>query len=105
MGTNQGEELLPNLVDGIAKANPEAVYAEVPASTTTYENGYLKITYRTLANAVNGIAWLLHDQLGEGTNHDTIAYIGPNDPSYVIMILGAVKAGYKVRLWNFKTLI
>ena len=94
------EQLLPNIVDGIAERTPETIYAEVPASPTTYKDGYIKINYRTLANAVNGVAWLLHDQLGEGLNYDTVAYIGPNDPTYVIMILGAIKAGFKVRWWR-----
>ena len=49
-----------------------------------------------LANAINGVAWLLHDKLGRGIKHDTEAYIGPNHIAYVIMILGATKAGYKV---------
>ena len=80
----------------MARIRPWAIYAETPASATTYGKGYIKITYRALANAVNGVAWLLHDQLGKGNKHETVAYIGANDLSYVVMILGATKAGYKV---------
>ena len=76
--------------------DPHAIYAETPASPTTYDNGWRKIAYSALANAINGVAWLLHDKLGRGTKHDIIAYIGPNDIAYIIMILGATKAGYKV---------
>ncbi len=93
----QRKQLLPNLVDGMARTRPGAIYAETPLSPTTYDKGYLKITYRALANAINGVAWLLCDHLGEGTKHDTIVYLGPNDLAYVVMILGATKAGYKVR--------
>ena len=56
----------------------------------------MKITYGRLANAVNRIAWWLVDNLGVAKNHETLAYIGPNDLRYPAFILGAVKAGYKV---------
>lgn len=94
---HQRRQLLPNLVDGMARTRPGAIYAETPLSPTTYDKGYLKITYRALANAINGVAWLLCDHLGEGTKHDTIVYLGPNDLAYVVVILGATKAGYNVR--------
>lgn len=94
----RSKQLLPNIVDGMAKARPEALYAEMPASYNSYDKGYRKITYRELANAINGIAWFLTEQLGLGEGFETLAYVGPNDLSYPIIILGAVKAGYKVRL-------
>ena len=92
------KQLLPNIVDGMAKSRPEALYAETPASYSSYDGGYRKITYRDLANAVNGVAWLLNEQLGPGREFETLAYVGPNDLSYPIVILAAVKTGYKVSL-------
>lgn len=92
------KQLLNHIVDGTAATRPSAVYAEVPKSFDSYEPGYQRITYRALANAINGVAWWLHHKLGPGQDHQTLAYIGPNDLTYVIMILGAVKAGYKVIL-------
>lgn len=93
---HQKKQLLPNIIDGMAKTRPEAIYAEIPRSPTSYEAGYRKITYRDLSNAINGIAWLLEKQLERGKHHETLAYIGPNDLGYIFMVLGAVKAGYKV---------
>ena len=92
---HQKKQLLPNIIDGMAKVRPWAVYAETPKSPVTYEDGYRKITYIAFASAINGVAWMLDTELGKG-KHETLAYIGPNDLAYVIMILGAVKAGYKV---------
>ncbi|KAL9017855.1 MAG: hypothetical protein Q9185_004803 [Variospora sp. 1 TL-2023] len=92
------KQLLNHIVDGTAVTRPSAIYAEVPRSFDSYEPGYRRVTYRALANAVNGIAWWLHQTLGPGQDHQTIAYVGPNDLTYVIMILGAVKAGYKASL-------
>ncbi|MCJ1375961.1 hypothetical protein MMC20_007199 [Loxospora ochrophaea] len=94
----QKKQLLIHVVDGMAKARPEALFAEYPISATTYADGDLKITYDSLANAVNGVAWWLNRELGPGKDFETLAYIGPNDVRYNAMILGAVKAGYKILL-------
>lgn len=92
----QKKQLLNHMVDGMAHARPHALYAEFPKSTTAYDAGFYKITYAALANAVNGVAWLLSRELGPGKNHETLTYIGPRDFRHNIMVLGAVKAGYKV---------
>ena len=91
-----GKQLLNHVVDDLARLTPSAVWAEMPISTTTYEHGYRKITYRMLANAVNGVAWWMHRTLGPGHEFETLAYFGPWDIRYVLLLLGAVKAGYKV---------
>lgn len=86
-------ELVPTLVDRLAEVKPNSLYAEYPVSTLTYEEGYRRITYRDLANAVNGVAWWLQEALGPGKDFEILAYIGPNDLRYPALILGAVKAG------------
>lgn len=63
----------------MAQTRPSAVCAEVPRSSDSYEDGYRKVTYGALANAVNGVSWSVKGILGEGQNHQTLAYIGPND--------------------------
>ena len=93
---SRNKQLLNNIVDGMAKYRPSAIYAEIPQSHDTYQHGYRAVTYGALANAVNGVAWWLKERLGESRDFQTLAYIGPNDLAYVIMILGAVKAGFKV---------
>jgi hypothetical protein len=99
------KDILNNIVDFMAKRHPQALFAEFPVSPTSYNAGYRKINYESLANAVNGAAWWLHDALGgQGKNFETLAYIGFNDPRYNILVLAAVKAGYKVcnRIWRSK---
>ena len=88
--------LLPIAIDEIARLEPEALYAEYPTSPTSYEEGFTPVTYAQFANAINGAAWLLENELGQGRNHETVAYIGPSDLRYMIMAMGAVKAGFKV---------
>ena len=49
-----------------------------------------------LANAINGVAWWMQQSLGPAINFETLAYFGPWDIRYILLLLGAVKAGYKV---------
>ena len=87
------ENLVPRIIDRLAAEDPDTLYAEYPHSTLSYEEGYRKITYDDLANAVNGIAaWLLRT-LGSGQNFEILPYIGPNDVRYPALVLGAIKAG------------
>lgn len=90
------EQLLPDIVDHYAIIKPNAVYAEFPRCSTSYDKGYCSITYRDLANAVNGLASWLIESIGPGCSFQPLAYIGPNDIRYTALVLGAVKAGYTV---------
>ncbi|KAJ8067956.1 hypothetical protein OCU04_003538 [Sclerotinia nivalis] len=95
---NWKNELLPKIVDNLADVDPEALYAEYPVSTVTYDQGYRKITFGDFANAVNCVAWWLHETLGPGKDSEVLTYIGPNDLRYPALILGAAKAGYLIFL-------
>ncbi|KAK6598613.1 nonribosomal peptide synthetase [Botrytis cinerea] len=94
----QAKTLLVHIVDHMAKTKPQALYAEFPTSPVTYDEGFRRVTYKDFANAINGVAWCLHDNLGAGKELETLAYIGPNNLIYPSLILGATKAGYKVLL-------
>ncbi|PYI07034.1 acetyl-CoA synthetase-like protein [Aspergillus sclerotiicarbonarius CBS 121057] len=96
-GFNPRTQLVPHIVDHYATVKPEAIYAEYPVSLVTYEDGYRPITFKAFANAVNGIAWWLVEKLGPG-NGEILAYVGPNDLRYPALVLGAVKAGYRMFL-------
>lgn len=39
------KELLPHIVDHWAKVKPDALYAEYPVSTLSYDDGCRQITY------------------------------------------------------------
>lgn len=89
------DELLPNVVDRLARERPDAEYAEWVTATSV-----VRITYRQLANIINGLSWWLVEQLGPGPHgprRDVLAYVGPNDVRYGALALAAVKAGYVVR--------
>lgn len=105
MSTRFTGDLVPNLVDKRADLAPDTIYAEYPVSTLTYDEGYRQITYKDFANAINGAARWIVDTFGHGKNFETLAYLGPNDVRYPALILGAVKAGYKVSQYQTTILI
>ena len=100
------DALLPCRVDDITESDPLRIYAEIPTSDSSYDLGFTPITYKQLANAINGAAWWLEDTVGVGHNFETLAYSGSNNLRYPIIVLGAVKAGYKVKMdWVFVQLL
>ncbi len=92
----QCKRLLNHVVDDTARENPEMPYAELPLSPTSFDEGFRKVSYRDLSNAINGMAWWMSRTLGPGKDFETLSYLGPNDLRHIILLLGAVKAGYKV---------
>jgi acyl-coenzyme A synthetase/AMP-(fatty) acid ligase len=96
---NPCTQLIPNVIDHYARVLPDAIYAEYPVSSMSYEDGYRPVTYRALGNAINGIATWLTANLGPG-NGEILPYVGPNDVRYPALVLGAIKAGYCVSVHN-----
>ena len=88
--------LLPTLIDSIAEREPSRVWIEYPALSTSYDFGFKQTTFQQLVNAPNGTAAWLESALGRGKDHETLTYIGPNDTFYGILVVAAVKTGYKV---------
>ena len=91
-------QLLPTAVDQIAETEPEAVWASVSISPTGVDAGYQNITYQQFANAINGVAWWLEEQLGRGNTTEPLAFFGTDgtDVRYPILLIAAIKARYYV---------
>ncbi|KAI2610579.1 acetyl-CoA synthetase-like protein [Hypoxylon sp. NC1633] len=94
------QKLLPHAIDEIAQTEPESVYGKYPADSSNYDAGFKDITYRQLANAIDGVAHWIETEIGRGDaeRKPAIAYLGPNDFRYVFAFVGAIKAGYKLFL-------
>ncbi|KAF7947435.1 hypothetical protein EAE96_008523 [Botrytis aclada] len=88
------EQLLPNAIDHIAKTDPGRLYAEIPLSTISFDAGFRSVSYFDLANAVNGMAWWIHRALGSSSTCEPLCYMGPNDLTRNLVLLGNCKAGY-----------
>lgn len=65
------------------------------------EDGYEDISYGTFAKAVNGCSWWMEEQLRTGGCSQTIAYLGPLDVRYLIVLLAASKTGHVVNFLLF----
>ncbi|KAJ5755575.1 NRPS-like enzyme [Penicillium manginii] len=91
---NPCKELPPTIVDHHAALYPDRIWARFPESANTYSEGYRDVSYSELANAVNGAALFLIESLGQGDGTEKLPYIGPNDIRYMILAIGALKAGY-----------
>ena len=94
----QSKKLLNHVVDEMARERPDALYAELPLSPTKFDQGFRQVSYRDLSNAINGMAWWFQHSLGPGRDFETVTYLGPNDMRHNILLLGAVKAGFKASL-------
>ncbi|TRX88381.1 hypothetical protein FHL15_010694 [Xylaria flabelliformis] len=88
-------DLLPHIVDRVARDAPDTPYGLWPISSMSYEEGYQTITYSQLANAVNGLAWWLAKALGPGQG-DVVVYVGPNDLRLTALLLAAIKTNYVI---------
>ncbi|RYO73516.1 hypothetical protein AA0113_g151 [Alternaria arborescens] len=94
-------ELLPHTLFRLAAQNPSATYVEFPNDPNRIEDGYRKIAFAEVANAVHAIAWWIEENVGklseeEKTGEQTLVYMGPNDIRYAVLCLGSVIAGYKM---------
>ncbi|KAI3319504.1 nonribosomal peptide synthetase [Xylariaceae sp. AK1471] len=91
-----GRRLLPHLVDDIAHREPQRECFSVPRSSDP-KDGWKPVTFKQYANAINRVAHRIIHVCGHppANTFPTIAYIGPNDARYVVVVLAAVKAGYK----------
>ncbi|KAJ5688964.1 acetyl-CoA synthetase-like protein [Penicillium macrosclerotiorum] len=96
-GGECGKRLMPHVIDATAIATPDVECLSVPRTHGNPLDGWKPVSWAQVANAVNYIAHLLIEQAGVPTpgTFPTIAYIGLEDPRYVLFIMGAIKAGYK----------
>jgi acyl-CoA synthetase (AMP-forming)/AMP-acid ligase II len=90
-----GERLLANIVDDYATYEPDRVFVSQPYSSNL-EDGYRNVTFRDTSRAVNHLARELIEQTRDATHQKdsfpTVAYIGPSDIRYAIVMLACIKA-------------
>jgi len=86
---------LPSVVAQNAKTCPDGLYARAPIGPA-YTDAYRDVSNLQYAKAIDYVAHLIESQLGKGVNFETIAYVGPSDLRYNVVIIAGIKAGYKV---------
>ena len=96
---------LPTLIDDIAARRPNRPFISLPINNDDISHGYRDFTFSDFARAVDRCAWWIVSKLGrcgedekkDGTG--ILAYVGPQDVRYPVLMLGAAKAGYTVGLF------
>lgn len=96
---HRGQRLLPHVIDYYAHHEPDRVFASIFKSDGV-DSGFEDITVKTVANAVNYMAWWLSKNTKSGSKRRTLAYIGPSDLRYTILFLAAIKCRWKV-CWHY----
>ena len=77
---NYGRRLIPSLVDEYARTKPDYIFAQIPKGSD-FADGLQDITIQTFARAVNEVAHRIDSTIGRSTRFETIAYIGPCEPT------------------------
>lgn len=92
---HRGQRLLPHVVDYYAHHEPDRVFAAIFKSGGG-DHAFEDISIAMVANAVNHMAWWMKKNLKSNSKRRTLAYIGPSDLRYTIILLAAIKCGWKV---------
>jgi hypothetical protein len=87
---------LPSIVAQNAEDDPNGLFARFPIGAT-YAGGFQDVTKKHFATAIDHVASLIESQYGKSRSFETLAYIGPNDLRYLIVLVAGIKTGYKVR--------
>ncbi|KAJ0114297.1 Bacitracin synthase 3 [Diaporthe amygdali] len=91
-----GKRLLPVIIDELAREDPDRPWGSIPRDDYDLSQGYADISYLSLANAINKLAWMLEKSVGRSETFETIAYLGTPDVRYHMMQMAACKTGHKV---------
>ena len=88
-------------VDGVAAETPNNVWVKI---SSHQDNVWQDITWLQLSRSVDCMARWIEKELGLGEGGEPVAYAGVNDIRCPIIILAALKTGYKVRpVTHFKS--
>lgn len=83
-----GKRLIPHVIDYIASEAPLKECFQIPCSSSP-DDGWRSVNYRQFADAINRCCHQVVSQLGkpESGTYPTVAYIGPNDPVYLVRLI------------------
>ena len=93
-GDIQGK-LVVHAIEEKAQRTPHHTYMRYPPADWE-TNGYKTITWRQYASTIDKVAHWLDEHLGKVTGSETVAYFGPNDPRYAILLPACIKTGRTV---------
>ena len=94
---NAGERLMTTIIDETSKSDPQRCFMSIPQSSDL-EDGLRDMSYALISRAIARCAWWREDRLGKVLDGARIAtYCSPLVLRHIVLIFGAIKAGYKAR--------
>lgn len=92
-----GHRLAPHIIEQRAQETPDGEAFSIPRSDNP-QDGWRPISWKEYNNSINLVAHKIIEECGEPSpgTFPTIAYLGGNDARYVVMVIAAIKAGFKV---------
>ncbi|KAF2464690.1 acetyl-CoA synthetase-like protein [Lindgomyces ingoldianus] len=94
-----GEQLLIEVVEEKAKWLKHHTFLRYPADKWK-KNGYSIMTWGQFADAINKVAHWLDQQLGKSMDNEAVAYLGPSNARYSIILPAAIKTNRKEGIKN-----
>lgn len=94
-----GNRLIASLIDSYAVTDPQRAWASIPRDNQDISKGFIDISYKQFANAINHASWWLETNLNSSEslpNFEVLAYAGPKDLRYPILAVAMVKVGKQV---------
>ncbi|KAF4955998.1 hypothetical protein FGADI_4171 [Fusarium gaditjirri] len=94
--SNVEHRVLIDLIHEIARNDPNRVFTYTPSSSNP-RDGWKPVTHLQLANAVDYLAHDISKTVTKSSDDEvpTVAYIGPSDFRYMVILLACIKAGCK----------
>ncbi|KAK2683879.1 AMP-dependent synthetase/ligase [Fusarium oxysporum f. sp. vasinfectum] len=95
--SNVKHRVLIDLIHEIATNDPDRAFTYTPSSSDP-QDGWKPVTHLQLANSVDHLAHDISKTVSKTSDDEvpTVAYIGPSDFRYTVILLASVKAGCKV---------
>lgn len=84
-------------IDDIAADSPGRPFISICRSDEV-SAGWQDITYSDFSKAVNRCAWWMKQAFGESQKFKTLSYAGPQDLTYLILLLASTKTGHNVSI-------
>lgn len=97
---SHGKRLLPQVLDELAKSQPDRLYASTPRLEKDLSQGFREVTNKDIVHCVDVLAYWLESLVGRSSDFETICYLGVPDLRGAMIFLAAVKCGYKVRFYD-----
>lgn len=96
-----GRRLLVHVIDERARDGHPRPWASIPVDRYSVEGGYRDISYSLLSSAINRCAHWLKATISRSVEYEPVAYIGPHDIRYHIVMLAASKSGHVVSSFQY----